>query len=131
MRVAIIEDYEELPVFFPLWCKMKTKVEGIEHGKEISFKILINESLRLHPDKIVIGEVRGDDILFFFQSLFTGQVGGMTTLHVNSVDELKRKLKNICDVHSFDLNYLYQSGKILCLFLERGNPPKVTSLERL
>jgi type IV secretion system protein VirB11 len=76
-RVLVIEDTEELQ------CSSRNSV-GMKATRHISMHVLLRDSLRMRPDRIVVGEVRGSEALVVLKAWNTGHPGGVTTLHANS-----------------------------------------------
>ena len=88
-RIVTIEDARELQVQQPNWVALET-VEPIERGDTgVNIEDLVRNSLRMTPDRIIVGEVRGDDSLHLLRALSTGHRGGFGTVHASSaVDAL-------------------------------------------
>jgi pilus assembly protein CpaF len=88
-RIVTIEDARELQVQQPNWVALET-VEPIDRGEAgVTIEDLVRNSLRMTPDRIVVGEVRGDDSLHLLRALSTGHRGGFGTVHAASaVDAL-------------------------------------------
>jgi pilus assembly protein CpaF len=83
-RVVTIEDARELQVQQPNWVALET-VEPIDRGEPgVTIEDLVRNSLRMTPDRIVVGEVRGDDSLHLLRALSTGHRGGFGTVHAAS-----------------------------------------------
>jgi Flp pilus assembly CpaF family ATPase len=90
-RILVLEDATELQLQQPHTVAFETRKPD-EHGKgEISMRDLLHSSLRLRPDRLVIGEIRGGEALDLLQAMNTGHDGTMSTIHANSpVDALVR-----------------------------------------
>ena len=90
-RILVIEDSSELQLQQEHLVPFETR-RADEHGKgEITIRDLIHSSLRLRPDRIIIGEIRGGEALDLLQALNTGHGGSMSTIHANSpIDSLSR-----------------------------------------
>ena len=90
-RVATIEDAAELRLQQPHVVRMETRAANIEGRGEVLARDLVKNALRKRPDRIVIGECRGGEILDMRQAMTTGHEGSMTTVHANTArDALSR-----------------------------------------
>ena len=91
-RVITIEDSAELQIrHVANLVSLETRVENRDGSQEISMRDLIRASLRMRPDRIIVGEVRGGEALEMLQAMNTGHSGSMSTIHANSpVDALRR-----------------------------------------
>ncbi len=90
-RVITIEDTLELRLEFKHRVAMESRSANIEGKGEIRIRDLLRNALHMRPDRIIIGEVRGEEALDMLQSMNIGRVGSMTTLHANSgLDALLR-----------------------------------------
>ena len=90
-RVITCEEVCELAVSNDDWVSMQTRVRGLEGTGEIDLRELIKQSLRMRPERLVVGEVRGAECLDLLLALNSGQPG-MATIHANSVSEAVLKL---------------------------------------
>jgi len=90
-RILVIEDASELQLQQPHAVYFETRKPD-EHGKgEITIRDLVASSLRLRPDRLIIGEIRGGEALDMLQAMNTGHSGSMSTIHANSpIDSLSR-----------------------------------------
>lgn len=91
-RIIVIEDSAELQFYHvDNLVRMETRNVNIEGKNEISMQDLIKASLRMRPDRIIVGEVRGAEAMSMLQALSTGHSGSFSTIHANSCrDALKR-----------------------------------------
>src|SRR3954451_12215626 len=83
-RIITIEDAAELQLQQPHVVRLETRPPNIEGRGEVTQRDLVKNSLRMRPDRIVIGEVRGGEALDMLQAMNTGHEGSMTTVHANS-----------------------------------------------
>jgi pilus assembly protein CpaF len=83
-RIVTIEDSAELQLQQPHVVRLETRPPNIEGRGEVSQRDLVRNSLRMRPDRIVIGEVRGAETLDMLQAMNTGHDGSLTTVHANS-----------------------------------------------
>jgi flagellar protein FlaI len=86
-RVISIEDTAELNLPLKHWIRLEGRPPGIEGTGEITLDMLTKNALRMRPDRIVVGEVRGPEAEALFTAMNTGHDGSMGTLHANSSDE--------------------------------------------
>jgi pilus assembly protein CpaF len=90
-RVVTIEDAAELRLQQPHVVRLESRPAGVEGRGEVSIRDLLRNALRMRPDRIVIGEVRGPEALDLLTALNTGHDGALSTVHANSpVDALNR-----------------------------------------
>ncbi len=95
-RVITIEDSAELQILnIPNIVRMETRNANVEGCKEISIRDLIKASLRMRPDRIIVGEVRGGEAFDMMQCLNTGHDGSMSTGHANSSKDMLSRLENM------------------------------------
>ncbi|MHC4117926.1 MAG: CpaF family protein [Planctomycetota bacterium] len=102
-RVLTIEDAAELQLQREHVVRMETRPANIEGEGEITQRDLVRNSLRMRPDRIVVGEVRGAETLDMLQAMNTGHEGSMTTVHSNSPRDSLRRLENM--VSMAGINY--------------------------
>ena len=90
-RIVTIEDSAELKIQVPNLVRLETRNKNVEGRNEIKIRELIRTALRMRPDRIIIGEIRGDEAIDLLQGLNTGHEGSLSTGHSNSaVDMLSR-----------------------------------------
>ena len=95
-RIITIEDSAELQILnIPNIVRMETRNANVEGCKEITIRDLIKTSLRMRPDRIVVGEVRGGEAFDMMQCLNTGHDGSMSTGHANSSKDMLSRLENM------------------------------------
>ena len=83
-RVVTIEDSAELQLQQPHVVRLETRPPNIEGKGEVTARDLVRNSLRMRPDRIVVGEVRGQEALYILQAMNTGHDGSLTTVHANT-----------------------------------------------
>ena len=83
-RIVTIEDSAELQLRQPHVVRLETRPPNIEGKGEVSSRDLVRNSLRMRPDRIIVGEVRGAEALDMLQAMNTGHDGSLTTVHANS-----------------------------------------------
>lgn len=95
-RIITIEDSAELQIRnIPNIVRMETRNANVEGCREITIRDLIKTSLRMRPDRIVVGEVRGGEAFDMMQCLNTGHDGSMSTGHANSSRDMLSRLENM------------------------------------
>ena len=83
-RIITIEDAAELQLQQDHVLRMETKTRNVDGGGEVTVRDLVRNSLRMRPDRIIVGECRGGEALDMLQALNTGHDGSLTTVHANS-----------------------------------------------
>ncbi|MBR3306407.1 MAG: CpaF family protein [Lachnospiraceae bacterium] len=95
-RIITIEDSAELQILgVPNLVRLETRNANVEGCKEISMRDLIRSSLRMRPDRIVVGEVRGSEALDMVQAMNTGHDGSLSTGHANSAADMLSRLETM------------------------------------
>ncbi|WP_242674475.1 CpaF family protein [Marinobacter halodurans] len=99
-RIVTIEDSAELQLQQPHVARLETRPPNIESKGEVSQRDLVRNSLRMRPDRIIVGEVRGPEALDMLQAMNTGHDGSMTTLHANSPRDALTRIENMVSMAS-------------------------------
>lgn len=95
-RMVTIEDSAELQIrHIPNLVRLETRAASLDGAKEISIRDLIRASLRMRPDRIVVGEVRGAEALEMLQAMNTGHDGSLSTGHANSAKDMLSRLETM------------------------------------
>ncbi len=94
-RIITIEDAAELQLQQPHVVRLETRPSNLEGRGEISQRDLLRNALRMRPDRIVIGEVRGAEAIDMLQAMNTGHDGSMSTIHANSARDALMRLENM------------------------------------
>jgi pilus assembly protein CpaF len=102
-RIVTIEDAAELQLQQEHVVVLETRPPNIEGKGEVTQRDLLRNSLRMRPDRIIIGEVRGAEALDMLQAMNTGHEGSMTTVHANNPRDALRRVENM--VSMAGLNY--------------------------
>ena len=101
-RVITIEDTAEIPLILPNQVKMMTRAKSA--GTEaITARDLVANSLRMRPDRIIVGECRGSEAMDMIQAMNTGHQGSMTTIHANSPRDALFRLETLMMTSGLDL----------------------------
>jgi pilus assembly protein CpaF len=102
-RVVTIEDAAELQMQQPHVVRMETRPANIEGRGEITQRALVRNALRMRPDRIVIGEVRGAEAVDMLQAMNTGHEGSLTTIHANTPRDALSRLENMIGMANLNL----------------------------
>ena len=94
-RVLTIEDAAELRLQQPHWLPLETRPPNLEGQGEISIRDLVRNALRMRPDRIILGEIRGSECFDLLAAMNTGHDGSMCTLHANSPRECLGRMENM------------------------------------
>ena len=94
-RVLTIEDAAELRLQQPHWLPLETRPPNLEGQGEISIRDLVKNALRMRPDRIILGEIRGAECFDMLAAMNTGHDGSMCTLHANSPREALARMENM------------------------------------
>ncbi|MCH7635786.1 MAG: CpaF family protein [Proteobacteria bacterium] len=102
-RIITIEDAAELQLQQPHVVRLETRPPNLEGKGEIAQRDLVRNSLRMRPDRIVVGEVRGAEAFDMLQAMNTGHDGSMTTIHANSCRDALSRLEQMIAMAGFDI----------------------------
>ena len=94
-RVLTIEDAAELRLQQPHWLPLETRPANLEGNGEITIRDLVKNALRMRPDRIILGEIRGSECFDLLAAMNTGHDGSMCTLHSNSPREALGRMENM------------------------------------
>jgi pilus assembly protein CpaF len=94
-RIITIEDAAELRLQQPHVVQMETRASNVEGVGEVTQRELVRNALRMRPDRIIVGEVRGSEALDMMQAMNTGHDGSMSTIHANSPRDALYRLENM------------------------------------
>src|SRR3546814_10368256 len=83
-RLVTVEDAAELRFEHGHVVRLESRPPNLEGERAVTARDLVRNALRMRPDRIIVGEVRGDEVLDMLQAMNTGHDGSMTTLHANS-----------------------------------------------
>lgn len=103
-RIVTIEDTSEMRLQQTHVLRMESRPDNAEGRGAISQRELVKNSLRMRPDRIIVGEVRGAEALDMLQAMNTGHDGSMTTLHANSAKDAIARLETMVLLSGIDLN---------------------------
>lgn len=92
-RIVILEDAPELAPAHPHVVRMVSRLPNLEGAGAVTVRDLVRQSLRMRPDRLVVGEIRGVEIVDLLQAFTTGHRGGATTLHAHDASEVPARLE--------------------------------------
>ncbi len=103
-RVVTIEDAAEINLIQPHVISLETRQKNIEGSGEVSQRDLLRNALRMRPDRIIIGEVRGSEAHEMLQAMNTGHDGSMSTIHANSARDAMIRLEDLLLTEQVNFN---------------------------
>ena len=137
-RIVTIEDAAELQLQQAHVVRLETRPPNIEGKGEISQRALVRNALRMRPDRIVIGEVRGAEAVDMMQAMNTGHEGSMTTIHANTPRDAVSRLENMVGMAGFNLPHKAARQQIAAAItvIVQGNrltdgQRKITSIQEI
>jgi pilus assembly protein CpaF len=102
-RIVTIEDAAELQLRQPHVVRLETRPPNIEGKGEVTQRALVRNSLRMRPDRIILGEVRGAEALDMLQAMNTGHEGSLATIHANTPRDALSRLENMVSMAGVNL----------------------------
>ena len=102
-RIVTIEDAAELQLQQPHVVRLETRPPNLEGRGEITMRDLVKNSLRMRPDRIILGEIRGAEALDVLQAMNTGHDGSLSTVHANRPREALTRLENMIGMAGVNL----------------------------
>lgn len=87
-RLVVVEDVRELAVRHPHVVRLEARTPNVEGRGEVTMTVLVRQSLRMRPDRLVVGEVRGAEVRELLSALNTGHEGGCGTVHANAIGDV-------------------------------------------
>ena len=102
-RIITIEDAAELKLKQSHVISLETRLVNYEGSGEVTIRDLVRNSLRMRPDRIIVGEVRGKEAFDMMQAMSTGHEGSLTTLHANSPEDALNRLETMLLMNDMDI----------------------------
>ncbi|MCG9479699.1 MAG: CpaF family protein [Actinomycetia bacterium] len=102
-RIVTIEDSAELQLHQPHVVRLESRPPNIEGEGEVTIRDLVRNSLRMRPDRIIVGEVRGGEALDMLQAMNTGHDGSISTVHANSTRDVLSRIETMVLMAGVDL----------------------------
>ncbi|GAB2645539.1 TadA family conjugal transfer-associated ATPase [Prescottella soli] len=106
-RIVCVEDAAELAPSHPHVVRLVARAPNVEGVGEVTVRDLVRQSLRMRPDRIVVGEVRGAEVVDLLTALNTGHDGGAGTVHANSPGEVPARLEALAALGGMDRRALH------------------------
>lgn len=123
-RIVCVEDAAELVPAHPHVVRLVARAPNVEGVGEVTVRDLVRQALRMRPDRIVIGEVRGAEVVDLLTALNTGHDGGAGTVHANSPDEVPARLEALAALGGLDraaLHSQFVAAVQVILHVHRGS----------
>jgi len=95
-RLVIVEDAAELRPHHPHVVRLEARPANAEGAGAVGLDVLVRQALRMRPDRLVVGEVRGTEVLDLLSALNTGHDGGCGTIHANRPEHLPARIESLC-----------------------------------
>lgn len=102
-RVVTIEDAAELQLQQPHVVRLETRPPNMEGRGEVTARALVKNALRMRPDRVIIGEVRGAEAFDMLQAMNTGHEGSLTTIHANTPRDALSRMENMVGMANLNL----------------------------
>ena len=137
-RILTLEDAAELRLSQPHVVRLESRPPNLEGKGELTMRMLLRNALRMRPDRLILGEVRGDEVIELLAALNTGHRGSMGTVHANSAADALVRLASMAAIalgtsHPEMLDSQIRSAVDVVLHLERSDDGKrrLRSIHRL
>ncbi len=104
-RIVTIEDAAELQLQQPHVVALEARPENVEGKGEVTIRELVRNSLRMRPDRIIVGEVRGEETVDMLQAMNTGHEGSLVTVHANSVRHAVMRLETLASMTDLNMSF--------------------------
>ena len=104
-RIITVEDNAELRLQQPHVVTLEARPANVEGKGEVTIRDLVRNSLRMRPDRIIVGEVRGAETVDMLQALNTGHEGSLVTLHANSCDDAIHRLATLASMSELQIPF--------------------------
>ncbi|MCF7907271.1 MAG: Flp pilus assembly complex ATPase component TadA [Candidatus Omnitrophica bacterium] len=102
-RIVTLEDSAELKLNQTHWVRLESRPPNIEGKGQINIRDLFRNTLRMRPDRIIVGEVRGDEVIDMLQAMNTGHDGSMSTIHANTTHDVLIRLDSMILMSAIEL----------------------------
>jgi len=94
-RIVVVEDLFELTVHHPHVLNLQARQSNVDGVGTVSMRHLVRQALRMRPDRLIVGEVRGVEVIDFFTAMNTGHKGGCATIHANSARDVPARVETL------------------------------------
>jgi pilus assembly protein CpaF len=129
-RVITVEDAAELRLHHEHVVRLETRPPNLEGEREVSARALVRNALRMRPDRIIVGEVRGDEVLDMLQAMNTGHDGSMTTIHANNTRDAIHRLELLAGFAGYSGSELTFRGQVAAAIQLMVQVARLSSGER-
>ncbi|MBK9738771.1 MAG: TadA family conjugal transfer-associated ATPase [Actinobacteria bacterium] len=122
-RIVVVEDSSELVPDHPHCVRMQARTANVEGAGVVTLRDLVRQALRMRPDRIVVGEVRGAEVVDLLAAMNTGHEGGCGTIHANSAGDVPARLEALGLMAGLDrlaVHALVAAGIDVVLHLQRS-----------
>ncbi|MGC0367006.1 pilus assembly protein CpaF [Rhodococcus sp. 27YEA15] len=122
-RIVCVEDAAELAPPHPHVVRLVARAPNVEGVGEVTVRDLVRQALRMRPDRIVVGEVRGGEVVDLLTAMNTGHDGGAGTVHANSPEEVPARLEALAALGGMDRHALHSqlvAAVQVILYVRRG-----------
>lgn len=130
-RIIALEDVAEISIQNANFISLQTRQANIEGRGEINLERLVREALRMRPDRLVVGEVRGVELLVMLQALNTGHKGAGATIHANSITDVLPRVNAIARSAGVDAASIAEQMKAAFSWIIHLDSRKVVAIEKL
>jgi pilus assembly protein CpaF len=130
-RIIALEDVAEISIQNANYISLQTRQANIEGRGEINLERLVREALRMRPDRLVVGEVRGVELLVMLQALNTGHKGAGATIHANSITDVLPRVNAIARSAGVDAISIAEQMKAAFAWIIHVDSRKVVAIEKL
>jgi pilus assembly protein CpaF len=104
-RIVTVEDAAELSLDQEHTVRLETRPSNVEGRGEVTIRDLVRNSLRMRPDRIIVGECRGGEALDMLQAMNTGHEGSLTTVHANSPEDSLSRLETLASMSDVEVPF--------------------------
>jgi pilus assembly protein CpaF len=130
-RIIALEDVAELGLQMSNYISLQTRQSNIEGKGEITLDRLVREALRMRPDRLVIGEVRGAELIVMLQALNTGHRGAGATIHANSFADVLPRVNSIGRAVGIDSESMLEQMRSAFTWVIHIDHLKVVTIDKL
>ncbi len=137
-RVITIEDAAEIQMHQPHVLRLETRPPSTEGTGEITQRQLVKNALRMRPDRIILGEIRGDEVIDVLSAMNTGHDGSMATIHANTPRDCLARIENLVGMSGVNVtpsSLRYQIASALHLVVQlqrmRDGRRRITKIEEI
>jgi pilus assembly protein CpaF len=127
-RVVIVEDVRELSLALPHVVRLEARPPNVEGRGEVPMAVLVRQALRMRPDRLVVGEVRGREVRELLTALNTGHEGGCGTVHANAAEDVVARVEALgalADLSASAVHAQLRSAVRVVLHMRRDGPRRL------